>query len=323
MKAKEVEEANEERVMKLTRVRAAEKERDALEGAKNEAEEYLAKEMTLSKKKLLMYRFRGNEVSKTVEQVQVKIVTLEGVLEKNREKKERIELEQQEHEKTLRVTREEHSEVAQELDRCRSEFAALERRDIQYREDIKHLKAKEKRLKASVAKEEKKSAEAMENSEKYEQEKEKLHAEEEQLRIALSQAEAELEKQFDRVKHSTAHFREEMESRQKEIMPYAALKEERAKDVEVTRAELEIAKETLRAPVKALEDAEEQLKQVQEEKEQLTTTRVEETKTELKAQKTKRSQLKATMEEKNEKSKRCVLQAILPPPQLTCTVNLS
>lgn len=45
-----------------------------------------------------------------------------------------------------------HGSVAKELERANQEFKEFERKDIKYREDLKHLKAKLKRLQDRLAK---------------------------------------------------------------------------------------------------------------------------------------------------------------------------
>ena len=45
-----------------------------------------------------------------------------------------------------------HGSVAKELERANEEFKEFERKDIKYREDLKHLKAKLKKLQDKLAK---------------------------------------------------------------------------------------------------------------------------------------------------------------------------
>ena len=45
-----------------------------------------------------------------------------------------------------------HGSVAKELERANEEFKEFERKDIKYREDVKHLKAKLKKLQDKLVK---------------------------------------------------------------------------------------------------------------------------------------------------------------------------
>lgn len=45
-----------------------------------------------------------------------------------------------------------HGRVAKELERANEEFKEFERKDIKYREDLKHVKAKLKKLQEKLAK---------------------------------------------------------------------------------------------------------------------------------------------------------------------------
>eukprot|EP01051_Picozoa_sp_SAG22_P002354 SAG22_NODE_103_length_20175_cov_15.280833_18_plen_137_part_00 len=47
----------------------------------------------------------------------------------------------------------EYDDIAKELAASKAEFAAYERKDVKYREDLKHAKEKEKKLKDTVKKE--------------------------------------------------------------------------------------------------------------------------------------------------------------------------
>jgi len=64
--SKDVEELNEKRTEVLNRVKYAEKEKNSLEGSKNEAEEYLNKKKEIIKNRVIMYKLIESESKKKI-----------------------------------------------------------------------------------------------------------------------------------------------------------------------------------------------------------------------------------------------------------------
>jgi len=80
-KAKEVEKLNEVRGEKLNRVKLVEKERDGLEGAKDEAELYMSRKHLLQLKQTELYQLFEHQAHQFAEQVMEKRKELQHKLE--------------------------------------------------------------------------------------------------------------------------------------------------------------------------------------------------------------------------------------------------
>uniref|UniRef100_A0A7S3A4B0 SMC hinge domain-containing protein n=2 Tax=Rhodosorus marinus TaxID=101924 RepID=A0A7S3A4B0_9RHOD len=298
--AQEVEDANEERSLKLTRVRAAEKERDALESAKDEAEEYLRMELDLVRKKLLMYRFREHEVQRSQEEVQRKAEHYSNKLQDQKVMKERIEVELAADVKILERNQSEHDEVAYEVNKCKEEFSAFERRDISHRENMKHLKAKSKKLNSSLEKERRKIVEQKALAEKYTEDREIQLEEQQVAHRDLNKAEEALTKEFDRVKQSTSPLRLKIEQKQEQLTPFLSAKNERVKELEIMRSQLKILEETIAGPERELEKVQEDLKKARRELEDLNQNQASAHERDLKAAKQRKAELEYSLSKGNE-----------------------
>ena len=82
----QVEQKTEERAAQLNRVKHVEKERDALEGPKNEAEEFLAKEQELNRKRAEHALINEHKTRKAIADTEAKKAELQVKADREREK---------------------------------------------------------------------------------------------------------------------------------------------------------------------------------------------------------------------------------------------
>lgn len=257
--AGQVETLNEERTHKLNRVKAVQKERDGLEGAKVEAETYLEKEHDYYTKKM---RFIGSQIAEHDDELRAQLEVRQAAQEKLDESeslfKER-EKNVNELEKRFNTKKKQTDTFLEKLNCAENEYAAFERQDIQIRENLKALKAKVKKLTATVGREEKKK---LATSEELEAHKLKMAEADEDcktLESILRGAESELEKVHGETREITAPIREQLEGKQKELLPYTDTVNKCAKDLEVSRTERKLLIEKRDAPAKRLADEEKTL----------------------------------------------------------------
>ncbi|CDF38522.1 unnamed protein product [Chondrus crispus] len=147
--ARQMESLNEERGHKMNRVKAAEKERDALEKAKVEAEDYLDKERQLLTKKLKLNSARHQDVAMSFKSNSEKLAEATEKYEAFRNDVKEKEVGLKELEKTFKETQKSADVAIKTMNEAKDNYSAYERKDIKLREDIKALKAKEKKLKAA------------------------------------------------------------------------------------------------------------------------------------------------------------------------------
>lgn len=164
----QVEALNEDRALKLNRVKAVEGERENLEGAKAEAEDFLTKEFQICQKQKVSHMLARKDAVAAKERHEAQAEQLEGKLTEQREKLSTQAQQLDDFEAKYNEQHKEHGAIAKELTETKAEFAAYERKDVKFREDIKHTKEQEKKLKATVAKEQTKAKKAESDTAEYE-----------------------------------------------------------------------------------------------------------------------------------------------------------
>ncbi|KAK4393111.1 Structural maintenance of chromosomes protein 4 [Sesamum angolense] len=143
---KELEALNEKRSGVVQMVKLAEKERESLEGVKNEAEDYMLKELSLLKWQEKATTLASENNVTEIAELQATVSSLESNVKIERGKI-------QENTKTLKELEALHvkymkrqEELDGDLRCCKDEFKEFERQDLKHREDFKHLKQKIKKL---------------------------------------------------------------------------------------------------------------------------------------------------------------------------------
>ena len=217
--AQRVEQLTEQRQEKLNRVKAVEKEKDNLAGAKQEAEALLSKEREIRRKRNMLYQIHCMRETKTIDKLTAKKEATEEKLQAEQQKGNSSIQRVQELENTFVKLEQEHKKVSDELQRTKDEFTAFERRDIKLRADIKHGKAQLKKATTKVATESKREKEAIQ---KAEETTESIPAIEESIKelTELKTIEDEkLEAIHEQVKDITQGLRTQLEEKSLELAP--------------------------------------------------------------------------------------------------------
>merc|ERR1712161_44365 len=158
--AEKVDSLSEVRQEKLNRVKAVEREKDNLEGAKQEAEALLGKERDIRRKQNILYQIHAMKADKESEKYTQQKETISEKLELERERVAQARKRIKEIENGLVKQRKDYDASYKELKKTKDEFSAYERRDIKLRETIKHEQANGKKLKDKIRAEEKREAKA-------------------------------------------------------------------------------------------------------------------------------------------------------------------
>ena len=216
---KVVETLTEQRQEKLNRVKAVEKEKEALEGAKVEAEAFMGKEKELRKKKNIVFQMNAMEVDDETQVVRNKNDQVKSRLESEREKLKESEARVAEIEAGYDAQTAEYDSLHAELKATKDEFAAFERRDIKLREDIKHGKATIKKLEDKIKNEDEKVAENQDKSDKAEKSIPKLEKKITTLSADKVEEDAKLEAIYESLKGVTAELRAQLEVKTAELAP--------------------------------------------------------------------------------------------------------
>ncbi|XP_009608449.1 structural maintenance of chromosomes protein 4 [Nicotiana tomentosiformis] len=260
---KQLESLNERRSGVVQMVKLAEKERDNLEGVKNEAEAYMLKELSLLKwqEKATNLAFEDNSarISEMQENISGQEEDLKIEREKIRESKKTL--------KELEAKHSKHFKKQEELDnslrRCKDEFKEFERQDVKYREDLSHLKQKIKKLNDKVDKDSTKITDLTKDCEEAAILIPKLEEDIPKLQQLLVDEEKILEEIQDNSKVETEVFRSELADVRAELEPWEKLLIEHKGKLEVASTESKLLTEKHEAARVAYVEAQEQIVEIQ------------------------------------------------------------
>ena len=153
-KAKALETLNDQRGGQVNRLKLVEKERDALGGAKAEAETFMAKEREVAAAKSLLLQRRGADARAELKRVAAESEALRSRLEQEKGRHD-------EHSEAIETLEAQHAEHAAALAALRADLAAatafadFEKKDIQHRENLKNMKQRAKKLDEKLVKDNK------------------------------------------------------------------------------------------------------------------------------------------------------------------------
>jgi structural maintenance of chromosome 4 len=242
--AEKVDSLTEMRQEKLNRVKAVEREKDNLEGAKQEAEALLAKEREIRRKQSILYQIHAMKADKEFTKYSEQKSTLSNQLEVERERVAHAQQRIEELESGLSEQRKDYETSYEELKRTKEEFAQYERKDIKLRETIKHERANKKKLEDKIRAEEKKEANSLDKKAKAQERIPQLEEQIEGLTQSKAEEDAVLEKIEEETKTVTQQIRRQLEMKTTELAP-----------VKQERAVLQAALDTAETELKLLEDS--------------------------------------------------------------------
>ena len=261
-KSKLVDELSQNRNEKLNRVKVVEKEKDSLEEAKAEAEEYMKKEREYLCKKVIEYQLNQYEAQKSRDQLLAKKTTLD---EKMKEFKER-ELSNKDKvdslEKEYGQAQSAHDGLVSRQKTQKKDFTKFEKKDIQYRENLQHLERSMKKLEESIQSEMTKMKKQSSLAAKKTDELAGLNNEASAAKERKKVAETTLEKFYASLQHETEPLRAQLETKQKELAPLTKAKIEKQGEVEVVQTEIQILEQGVNSAKEAYALAEKELEDI-------------------------------------------------------------
>ncbi|XP_059670338.1 structural maintenance of chromosomes protein 4-like [Cornus florida] len=261
---KELEALNERRSGVVQMVKLAEKERESLEGVKNEAEAYMLKELSLLKWQEKATELASEDTSSRMLETQANVSSLEENLKSEREKI-------RENNKTLKELEALHMKYMRKqedlesgLRRCKDEFKEFERQDVKHREDSKHMKQKIKKLEEKLEKDSSKINDITKECEKSTNLIPQLEEKIPKLQKLLLDEEKVLEEIKENSKVETETFRAKLTKVRTELEPWEKQLIEHKGKLEVACTESKLLNEKHEAGCAAYEDAQKQMNDIQE-----------------------------------------------------------
>ncbi|KAH0457445.1 hypothetical protein IEQ34_012760 [Dendrobium chrysotoxum] len=261
---KELESLNEKRSAAVQMVKLAEKEKDSLESAKNEAEAYMLKELRLLKYKENATKLAFEDANAHVTELKQNVITLEENLTTEREKIQ--------HDlkilKELESVYNKHLKTQEDLDNemriCKDEFKKFERKDVKYQEDRNHLKQKIKKSDDKLKKDSSKIDEIKKDNEESSFVIPKLEEEIPKLQQLLQNEEKILEEIIESSKVETEKYFSELNEVRAELEPWETKLIEHKGKLDVARSETKLLKEKHAADRAAYEEAQQQLRDIKD-----------------------------------------------------------
>ena len=262
--AEKVDSLSEVRQEKLNRVKAVEREKENLEGAKQEAEALLGKEREIRRKQNILYQVNAMRADKESIKFSEQREEISNRLNDEREKVSQARQRIEEIESTLTEQRKDYDNTFSELKRTKDEFSAFERRDIKLRETIKHERANKKKLESKLKAEQKKEKTAESKRVKAEEQIPELEEEIQKLTETKAKEDSKLEEIEEETKAITQQIRRDLEAKTTELAP---VKQERAlmqADLETAQTELKLLEDSSTRAKERLASAESELEALDE-----------------------------------------------------------
>ncbi|XP_042025830.1 structural maintenance of chromosomes protein 4-like [Salvia splendens] len=259
---KELEALNEKRTSVVQMVKLAEKETESLEGVKNEAEEYMLKELSLLKWQEKATKLASENNITEIADIQAAISSLEANVKSERNKI-------QENTKTLKELEALHvkymkrqEELDDDLRRSRNDIKEFERQNLKDREDYDHLKKKIKKLNDKLERDVTKIADYTKECEDSVIEIPKLEEQICQLQKQLVNEEKFLEEIEETSKAETEVFRSELADVRTELEPWEKQMIDCRGKLEVASAEKDLLNKKHEAGCAAYVDAKKKIVEI-------------------------------------------------------------
>ncbi|XP_059803139.1 structural maintenance of chromosomes protein 4 [Hypanus sabinus] len=235
-----VEILNEQRGEKLNRVKMVEKEKDALEGEKNHALEFLALENEIVKKKNCVLQYYIHDVQRRIADMKVQKQNIHDETQGTRDKSATLAEDIKVKNDALKKLEKKMGKITKFIDEKKGKFAEFDLQDVKVREKLKHSKSKEKKLQKQLQKDNEKLDDLKNVPNDSEKTIREATAGKEKLEQNKINEEEKLRKVMETLKQETQGLQEEKEVNEKELMELSKAVNEARSKMDVAQSELDI-----------------------------------------------------------------------------------
>ncbi|PWN30041.1 hypothetical protein BDZ90DRAFT_244852 [Jaminaea rosea] len=253
--AKTVDECNEQRGERLSRLKIVQREKDAMEGKKREAESLLRDQNSLTRHQSMLWQVYMWEARSATTEAQDSIATLTERIAKEREKHQDAQANVAELEASYSAVQKEWESMKKEMDKLTKEVERLEKEDLQIGEKRKHFETKKKKLTKAMSDDKHHLSEARTTLTSSEDEIGTLRMELAKLEASLEKEEASLDSIRDSLKGKTGHLTEAMEAKQRDLAPWMDKVKAAESQRDVKAQEVDLIKGREEARERDVEDA--------------------------------------------------------------------
>ncbi|XP_029636692.1 structural maintenance of chromosomes protein 4 [Octopus sinensis] len=238
--SKRVETLNELRGEKLNRVKAVEKEKDNLEGAKNEAEEFLSTEDSITHLNNKLYQIYLNDCAANESKATASLKELQEKADEESKKMKTVTAEKLARSKEYDKTYKEYEALVKESDQLKEKFSKLESLDVKCREDMKHTKGKPPKIEKSITQELKKIGEFKSIPEEAEKVLVDLRKKLETLEAKQKEEVKKVQEVMKSLKIETKDLQEEKDKQEEQLLGMQKSVSESKSQYNVAQSELDI-----------------------------------------------------------------------------------
>lgn len=238
--SKRVESLNGLRGEKLNRVKAVEKEKDDLEGAKNEAEEFLSTENSITLLNNKLYQGYMAVCVNNESKASAELKEYQDKLNEEGKKLKEVVDEKTAKTKDYNKSFKEYESLVKKSDDLKERFRELESKDVKCREDLKHVKNKDNKLQKTIEQEKKHIEELKSIPAQAEKVIEDANKKLETLEVKKKEEEKKLQEVIESLKTETKDLQEEKVKQEEKLLAMQKTVNETKSQYNVAQSELDI-----------------------------------------------------------------------------------
>ncbi|TNN01759.1 hypothetical protein fugu_011141 [Takifugu bimaculatus] len=238
--SRRIELLNEQRGEKLNRVKLVEKEKNALEGEKNKAVDFLTLENDIFRHKSRLCQYHVHDLQKrVVDKEEEKMMIVEDTKELT-EKNTKISQEIEKMNQELKNVEKKQNKLNKYIETQKEKFTQLDLQDVEVREKIKHCKSKNKKLQKQLEKDKEKLEEVRGVPASSEKAIADAAARKEEMEKQKVKEEEKLKDVMESLKEETSGLQQDKETREKELMELSKAVNETRSRMDLAQSELDI-----------------------------------------------------------------------------------
>ncbi|XP_060731020.1 structural maintenance of chromosomes protein 4 [Tachysurus vachellii] len=254
-----VELLNEQRGEKLNRVKMVEKEKNALEGEKNKAVEFLTLENDMFKKRSQLCQFYVHDLQQRAAEKEAEKQAIQEDTKGLTEKSNQLTEEMKGRNEALKNVEKKMGKLTKFIESQKEKFTQLDLQDVEVREKLKHTKNKTKKLHKQLQKDKEKLEEVKNIPASSERIITEASAQKEVLEEDKTKEEVVLAQVMERLKEETSGLQQEKEQKEKELLELSKAVNETRSQMDVAQSELDIYLSQHNTAVSQLNQAKETL----------------------------------------------------------------
>uniref|UniRef100_A0A8D3AMF7 Structural maintenance of chromosomes protein n=1 Tax=Scophthalmus maximus TaxID=52904 RepID=A0A8D3AMF7_SCOMX len=238
--SRRIEQLNEQRGEKLNRVKLVEKEKNALEGERKKAVEFLTLENDIFKHKSQLCQYYVHDLhNRVVDKEQERQKILEDTKELT-EKNTKISQEMEKRNQELKNVEKKQNKLNKYIETQKEKFTQLDLQDVEVREKIKHSKSKNKKLQKQLEKDKEKLEEVRGVPASSEKAISEATVHKEELETQKVKEEDKLKEVMESLKEETSGLQQDKETKEKELMELSKAVNETRSRMDLAQSELDI-----------------------------------------------------------------------------------